>query len=204
MYCGVLIQCDMYRHVAWFHLDLAQLWQCPVSWCTVWKGTPLDCMDHIRGAHDVPWEIKLASLEKYLPPCTVTRQVWSDSLVAQHSGISTDALLFSDIHLTLVHHYRIHKRGLPHIAFRQNYLSQLHALLPLLAVPPVIGVVSPDSSSSGLLCSGGSPEVMDRSPGTTRRAFRRRRSVRVMESTVENVPVLMIQRSSGCGGGGGS
>ena len=60
MYCGILIKCDMYRHVARFHLDLAQLWGCPVLWCTVWKGTPQDCMEHIRGAHDVPWEIKSA------------------------------------------------------------------------------------------------------------------------------------------------
>ena len=28
----------MYRHVARCHLELAQLWRCPVSWCTVWKG----------------------------------------------------------------------------------------------------------------------------------------------------------------------
>ena len=34
-YCGTWIKCDMYRHVAKFHLNLAQLWQCPVSWCTV-------------------------------------------------------------------------------------------------------------------------------------------------------------------------
>ena len=105
MYCGILIKCDMYRHVVRFNLDLAQLWRCPVSWCTVWKGTPQDCMDHIRGAHDVPWEIKSASLEKYLPPWTATRKVWSDSLASQHSGISTDVLLFSDINLPLVHHY---------------------------------------------------------------------------------------------------
>ena len=39
-----------------------------------------------------------------------------------------DVLLFSDIHLSLVHHYRIHKRGLPHIAFRKNYLSQLRTV----------------------------------------------------------------------------
>ena len=96
VYCGSLIKCDMYRHMARFHL--AQLWRCPVSWCTVWKGTPQDCMDHQRRAHDVPWEAKSACLEKYLPPWTVTRQVWSDSLSAQHSGISTDVLLFSDIH----------------------------------------------------------------------------------------------------------
>ena len=50
VYCGTLIKCDMYRHVTKFHLDLAQLWWCQVSWCTVWKGTPQDCMDHVRGA----------------------------------------------------------------------------------------------------------------------------------------------------------
>ena len=53
VYCGSLIKCNMYRHVARFHLDVAQLWRCPVSWCTVWKGTPQDCMDHLRGAHEV-------------------------------------------------------------------------------------------------------------------------------------------------------
>ena len=26
------IRCDMYRHVARCHLDLAQLWRCPVAW----------------------------------------------------------------------------------------------------------------------------------------------------------------------------
>ena len=46
-YCDTWIRCKMYRHVAQFHLDLAQLWRCPVSWCTVWKGTPQDCMDHV-------------------------------------------------------------------------------------------------------------------------------------------------------------
>ena len=66
VYSGIWIKCDMYRHLARFRL--AQLWWCPVSWCTVWKGTPQDCMDHIRGAHDVPWEIKSASLEHFLPP----------------------------------------------------------------------------------------------------------------------------------------
>ena len=100
VYCGIWIKCDMYRHVARFHLDLAQLWR-----CTVWKGTPNDCMDHVRGAHDVPWDVKSASLEQFLPQGTVRRQVWSDSMKPQHSGISTDILLFSDINLSLVHHF---------------------------------------------------------------------------------------------------
>ena len=72
-FCGSLIM--MYRHVAHLHLDLAQLWRCPVSWCTVWKGTPQDCLDHLRGAHNVPWEVKSACLEKFLPPWTVSRKL---------------------------------------------------------------------------------------------------------------------------------
>ena len=31
-YCGKFIRQDLGRHVACFHLDLAQLWRCPVSW----------------------------------------------------------------------------------------------------------------------------------------------------------------------------
>ena len=105
-------------------------------------------MDHLRGAHDVPWEVKTICLGKLIPQWTVPRKVWSDALSAQHSGISTDVLLFSDIHLSLVHHYRIHKRGLPHIAFWKNYLLQLCTLLPLPVTLPPARVVSSDSSRS--------------------------------------------------------
>ena len=144
-------------------------------------------MDHIRGAHDVPREIKSASLEKYLPPWTVRWQVWTDSLTPQHSGISTDVLLFSDIGLSLVHHYRVHKRGFPHIEFRRNYMSQLRALLPLPTVLPTVGV-SPDSPNSSSMCPAGSPDSVVASPRTSRCAVRRRRPVWVMESLIQNVP----------------
>ena len=107
-------------------------------------------MDHVRGggggAHDVPWDVKSASLEQFVPPWIVRRQVWSDSLKQRHSGISTDILLFSDINLSLVHHYRIHKRGLSHIAFRRNYMSRLRALLPSLVAQPRDSVLSPFST----------------------------------------------------------
>ena len=63
----------MYRHVAAYHLDLGQL-------CTVWKGMPQDCMDRVWGTHDVPSDIKSASLEKFFPPWTVRRQIWLDAL----------------------------------------------------------------------------------------------------------------------------
>ena len=33
---------------------------------------PQDCMDHVRGAHDVPWDVKSTSLQKFIPPWTVS------------------------------------------------------------------------------------------------------------------------------------
>ena len=84
-------------------------------------------------------------------------------------------------------------RGLPHIAFRKNYLLQLRALLPLPVGLPPARVVSPDSSGSGLLCLGETPEVLRGPPRTTRRAHRRRRPVRVEEPAVVSVPVFTIQ-----------
>ena len=111
---GKWIKCDMYRHVSTFHLDLGQLWCCPVLWCTVWKGTPQDCM---------PSDIKSASLDRLFPPWTAWRQIWADAIKPCHSGVSTDVLLFSEI--SLVHHYQVFRRGLPHCAFRKDDLTRL-------------------------------------------------------------------------------
>ena len=113
-FCGTIIKTDRYRHVARRHLELAQLWRCPVSWCTVWKGTPQDLVDDIRDAHNVRGEIRKVSLEMLFPPWTVTRQLYEESLTAQHSGISNDVLLFSEVGLSLVHHYHVHRMGRPH------------------------------------------------------------------------------------------
>ena len=57
----------------------------------------------------------------------------------------------------------------------------------------IIGYTSEVSRSSGSLRPVDSPEVMDRSPRTTRHAYRRRRPLHVMEPPVENIPVLTIQ-----------
>ena len=51
-FCGKVIRVDMYRHVARLHLDLVQLWRCPIAWCTTWKGLPQDCLEHLRNGHD--------------------------------------------------------------------------------------------------------------------------------------------------------
>ena len=87
-FCSRTIRCDMYRHVACCHLDLAQLWRCPVAWCTVWKGALQDLTDHVRYAHRVPEEVQNVKLEKLIPPWAVTRKVYTESLTPRHSGIS--------------------------------------------------------------------------------------------------------------------
>ena len=137
-------------------------------------------MDHVRGAHNVPWIVKTANMEQFAPPWTVHRQVWSDSLKAAHSGVSTDILLFSDLNLSLTHHYRVHKRGLPHIAFRKDYMSKLRALLP-------VPVVLPSDTTSPPV------ELRDASPRRTRRAQRRIRPVRVMNGSGCDLPILTLQ-----------
>ena len=125
-------------------------------------------------------------LEMLIPPWTVTRQVYMDSLTSCHSGISNDILLFSDIGLSLTHHYRVHKRGVPHVAFCRNYMSQLHALLPLPAVPLTEGR-SPDPGSSSV---GDSPDVMNDSSRPSRRTFARRSLTQIRETPRRIAPRL--------------
>ena len=50
------------REFARLHLDLVQLWRCPIAWCTTWKGSPKDCLEHLRNGHDVPWISNTASI----------------------------------------------------------------------------------------------------------------------------------------------
>ena len=74
--CGKHIQMNLGKHVALYHMELAQLSRCPVSWCTVWKGTAQNCVDHMRRAHDIPPLVKVANLARWFPPWTVTREQW--------------------------------------------------------------------------------------------------------------------------------
>ena len=128
-FCGKVIRVNMYRHVTRLHLDLVQLWRCPIAWCTTWKGSPQDCLEHVRNGHDAPWISKTASIEKYAPPWTMRRELWMESLHVEHSGISTDILLFSELGLSLTQHYRVYKGGLPHAVFRTDYIERLRNLL---------------------------------------------------------------------------
>ena len=177
-FCSTTIRSEMYRCVARCHLDLAQLWRCPVSWCTVWKGAPQDLMDHVRYAHRVPEDVQSIKLETLIPPWTVTRKVYMESLTSRHSGISNDILLFSDICLSLAYHYRVHKKGIPHVSFRKNYMSQLRTLLPLPPAP----LAERGSPEPGCLSMEDLPDAVGTSSRPSRRTFARRRISRVRET----------------------
>ena len=175
-FCGKVIRVDMYCHMARLHLDLVQLWRCPIAWCTTWKGSPQDCLEHLRNGHDAPWISKTASIEKYAPPWTVRRKLWTDSLRVEHSGISTDILLFSEVELSLTQHYRVYRGGLPHAGFRTDYIERLRSLL----------------RSSGQ--SGSPPETGRAStPKSVRRLHRSSQPKRLFSEAVDDGPCLTVQ-----------
>ena len=175
-FCGKVIRVDMYRHVARLHLDLVQLWRCPIAWYTTWKGSPQDCLEHLRNGHDAPWISKTASIEKYAPPWTVCRQLWTDSLRVEHSGISTDILLFSEVGLSLTQHYRVYRGGLPHAVFRTDYIDRLRSLL----------------RSSG---QSRSPPETERTstPKSVRQLHRSSQPKRLFSEAVDDEPCLTVQ-----------
>ena len=120
----------MGRHVASFHL--AQLWRCPMSWCTIWRGTPQDCIDHMRSAHAVPVTVKASNLARWFPPWTVSRDRWCAAMSSTVSRVATDALLFSRTGVPLVHPYGVFSRAGTHVAFRGTYMARLRTFIYIL------------------------------------------------------------------------
>ena len=153
-------------------------------------------MDHVRGAHKVPEEVQNIKLETLIPPWTVTRKVYMESLTSRHSGISNDIRMFSDMGLSLAHHYRVHERGVPHVAFCRNYMSQLRALLPLPATP----LTERGSPEPGCSSMEDSPDAVGASSRPSRRAFARRRITPVRETPRRVTPRLTEQDPPGRGG----
>ena len=94
----------------------------PVTWCTVWKGTAQDCVDHMRRAHDIPPLVKAVNVARWFPPWTVTREQWSNMSQLAVSGIAVDTVLLSRIGAPLFHRYRVFNRPGTHWAFRGTYM----------------------------------------------------------------------------------
>ena len=53
-FCGVCdtrIYSALDAHMMAHHLELGQLWRCPVTWCAVWKGSGRVCLEHMAEKH---------------------------------------------------------------------------------------------------------------------------------------------------------
>ena len=105
-----------------------------------------------------------------------------ESLTFRHSGISNDILLFGDIGMTLSHHYRLYKKGVPYVSFCKIYLSQS---------PNVCSQFGQRGSpESGCSMMEESPEAVDGCHRPSRHAFARRRIPRVRETPTRIAPRL--------------
>ena len=127
--CEKCIQVNIGKHVALYHLDLAQLWRCPVGWCPVWKGTSQDCVDHMCRAHDTALSVKAGNQARWFPPWIITREQWHSMSRPSVSGIAIDTFLFSRIGTPLFHRYRVFDRFGSNNAFRKPYMQKLFTSL---------------------------------------------------------------------------
>ena len=90
---------------------------------TFWLHEAQDCIDHMWHTHKVPLSVKAASLAKYFPAWTVTREQWSDILMPCISGVAIATLLFSPVGSPLCHRYWLISHTGRYAAFRGTYFS---------------------------------------------------------------------------------
>ena len=107
------------------HLEMAQLWRCPVEWCAVWKGSVRACQEHLSEKHGGSSLFALKNVAKFFPPWTVSRHVWQTALQPDVSGVAVDARLFHEAGCRLVHRYRVYKDPFPHPALREGVILRL-------------------------------------------------------------------------------
>ena len=195
-YCNIWIKCDMYRHVARYHLDIAQLWRCLEAWCTVWKGT----------FRSIAW---IRSGGRMMYHGTLNVPVWSS--LFPHGrfsakfgrirsmriipGYRLTCSLFSDINVSLVSGTQAwapayyFPDGLPDLPAR----SLCHTRRPDLGVIWCLQF----SPVQCLMCQARSAELDSESPRKTRCARRRMRPVRILEESVGvEPPSLTVQDAS--------
>ena len=123
--CKIKSDDGLDTHMMSHHLDLGQLWRCPVEWCAVWKGSVRECRDHFNEKHSGSETIDFDKVSKAFPAWTVPRDFWKQALRPEISGIAVDAMLFRESGRKLVHKYRVYRDPLPHPALREGKISKL-------------------------------------------------------------------------------
>ena len=88
--CDIRTDHSLDSHMMCYHLDLGQLWRCPVEWCAVWKGSVRECRDHFNEKHGDLETLDFDKVSKSFPAWTVTHDFWERALQPEISGIAVD------------------------------------------------------------------------------------------------------------------
>ena len=79
--CEVWIEPALDVHMSNVHLEMAQLWRCPVEWCAVWKGSVRACQKHLSEKHGGSSLFGLKNVAKFPPhglfPATSGRRLFN-------------------------------------------------------------------------------------------------------------------------------
>ena len=127
--CDIRTEHSLDSHMMCHHLDLGQLWRCPVEWCAVWKATVRECRDHFNEKHCGSETLDFDRVSKSFPAFTVTRDFWERALKPEISGIAVDIWLFHKSGRRLIHKYRVYQDPLPHPALREGRITKLISLV---------------------------------------------------------------------------
>ena len=68
---------------------------------------------------------KAVNLGRWFPPWAATREVWHKEPKPHVSGVSTDAVLFSENGSQLVHHYRVFGQSVAHASLHGKFMAGL-------------------------------------------------------------------------------
>ena len=126
--CEIKTEHSLDSHMMCHHLDLGQLWRCPVEWCAVCKGSVRECRDHFNEKHSGSETLDFDKVSKSFPAWTVTRDFWERALKPEISGIAVDIRLFHESRRRLIHKYRVYQDPLPHPALREGRITKLISL----------------------------------------------------------------------------
>ena len=121
--CDTRIYSALDAHMIACHLELGQLWRCPVTWCAVWKGSGRACLEHLTEKHGGSALKIMTNVAQFFPH--ETRDVWHAALRPDVSGVAVDALLFHEAGRRLVHRYRVYRDPFPHPALRDRVIPRL-------------------------------------------------------------------------------
>ena len=123
--CKIKTDVPLDSHMMCHHLDLGQLWRCPVEWCAVWTGSVRECREHFHEVHSSSETINYERASRSIPAWSVPRDFWTMALRPDVSGIAVDVMLFHQSGRKLVHTYRVYRDPFPHPALREGRISKL-------------------------------------------------------------------------------